>query len=134
MTLQIPYGKDKFIIEDPAAVLASFSPTVGTHSWFFDEPENQAVDVRSSAFDGTQWAIIQENNRSWEKIVIRNITLAEFLNEIAIYRGQDVTFTPHDDEAGITHACIMTYCEHSYNKNLYYKNEVIIKLTPKEYK
>lgn len=134
MSLAIPYGKEKFIIADPASVLADFSPTVGVHSWFFDEPENQSVELRPSPFDGTQWAIIRENNRSWEKIIIRNITLTEFLDQIAIYRGKDITFTPHDDEPTITHDCTMVYCEHNYNKNQYYKDEVVIKLTPKAYK
>ena len=134
MSLAIPYGKEKFIIADPAAVLASFSPDDDVHSWFFDEPENQAVELRSSPFDGTQWAIIRENNRSWEKIIIRNITLTEFLDQIDIYKGKDVTFTPHEDEPSITYNCIMTACDHSYNKNQYYKDEVIIRLTPKAYK
>jgi hypothetical protein len=130
MTLQLPYGMSKFTIADPDASIADYSPS-DTQIYTFKEPDNQDVEIRVSPFDGTQWAILRENNRSWE-IEIKGISLSEFENQIEPFRGLPVTFTPHNDEALITYDMIMTFCEHNYNKGLYYRDSVLIKLTNKD--
>ena len=134
MALQLPYGFTKFTIaDDSGSGLASLSPDDDQPYTFPVQPDNQEVELFSSPFTGKISGIIRQNNRSWE-INIKNITQDQYENEIEIYRGLQVTFTPHNDEPTITYDMIMSYCEHQYRENNYYKDTVIIKLISQEYR
>jgi len=131
MTLALPYGFTKFTIASSG--LVSYTPDDNQPIVFKKEPDNQKVQLYESPFTGYTWSVIKQDNRSWE-IEIKNITVSEFEDEIEIFRGLAVTFTPHNDEPTITYSLIMTYCEHNYTKGNYYKDTVQITLTPEEYR
>jgi hypothetical protein len=130
MTLQIPYGKDKFTLTDNATPTANtFEPADG-QVYLEDEKDIVETDILVSPFSGKRWPVLRENHREFNYVVI-HITETQW-EELEALRNADVTLTPHEDEPTITYDCLLFFLAFSYQKGSYYRDSAIIKLTEED--
>lgn len=127
MTQQTPYGLGDFNITKGAV---NYVPS---GHYIMNEDPKVEVDIHTSPFTGRNWAVKRAKYKVWE-LILNDITKAEYETDILPLKGLlAVTFTPHDDETGITYTCDITLVEHEYFKGSYYQNTAIIKLQETTY-
>ena len=125
MTLQIPYGRTKFELDDGGG--NTYTPAVG-QIYLEDEDDIVETDIHETpASTGKRHGILRKNHRQWIFKVI-GITEAQWLTLEAL-RDAEVELTPHADEPTITYDCHLTTLIYGYDKGRYYRDSATLTLT-----